>query len=145
MEDEYEEVVEESLLLIEFTGNTGDDAINQENNVSMKILGVESEEPIIQMGKQLYRGEYQDSLGTELFFREVEGEHSTDTLFDTKMKTKLEYCGKTSKKILIHRAFVENRESNSTASAGGMSLPNVDVMIASDSAPPAPSQVVDEN
>lgn len=145
MEDEYEEVVEESLLLIEFTGNTGDDAINQENNVSMKILGVESEEPIIQMGKQLYRGEYQDSLGTELFFREVEGEHSTDTLFDTKMKTKLEYCGKTSKKILIHRAFVENRESNSIASAGGMSLPNVDVMIASDSAPPAPSQVVDEN
>lgn len=144
MEDEYEETVEESLLLIEFTGNTGDDAINQENNVSMKILGVESEEPIIQIGKQLYRGEYQDSLGTELFFREVEGEHSTDTLFDTKMKKKLEYCGKTNKKILIHRAFVENRESNA-ASVDEMSLPNPDVIIASDSASPAPSQVVDEN
>jgi len=100
MDDEYEDIVEESLVLVEFAGNTGDDALNQDNNVSMKILGVESEQPIIQMGKQLYRGEYQDTLGTELFFREVEGDHTSDSLFDTKLDTKLVYCGKANKKLL---------------------------------------------
>lgn len=120
MSDEYEEIVEESLLLIEFAGNTGDDALNQDNNVSIKILGVESEQPIIQMGKQLYRGEYQDTLGTELFFREVPGDHTSDSLFDSKLDSKLEYCGKTNKKIVVHRAFVEAREENAE------SLPNDD-------------------
>jgi len=118
MDDEYEDIVEESLVLVEFAGNTGDDALNQDNNVSMKILGVESEQPIIQMGKQLYRGEYQDTLGTELFFREVEGDHTSDSLFDTKLDTKLVYCGKANKKIVVHRAFVEAREENAE------SLPN---------------------
>jgi len=116
-DDEYEETVEEELVLVEFAGNTGSDALNQEK-ISFKILGIEKEEPIIQIGNQLYQGQYYETLGTELFFDEVEAGPPSDTLFDSKLRQRLEFFGKTNTKLVISRAFakpVTNSESSEVA------------------------------
>ena len=94
---------------MEFAGNTGSDALNQEN-VSFHVLGIETDQPIIQIGNQLYHGKYLDTLGTELFFTEREGETPTDTLFDCKLDKKLVFFGKTNLKLVISRAFTRPSE-----------------------------------
>jgi general transcription factor 3C polypeptide 6 len=111
MESEYEETVEEQYILVEFAGNTGSDALNQEN-VSIKVLGMETDEPIIKIGNQLYEGKYYDTIGTELFFTEAEGEPPSDTLFDTKLEKKLEFYGKTNTKLVVSRAFAKPLENS---------------------------------
>lgn len=115
MTDEYEETIEEEYVLVEFAGNTGSDALNQEN-ISIKILGIEKDKPIIQIGNQLYQGKYYDAVGTEMFFLEVEAGPPSDTLFDTKLTQRLEYYGKTNTKLVVSRAFARPVKSNSNSS-----------------------------
>ncbi len=113
MDFEDEETVEERYILVEFAGNTGSDALNQES-MSIRVLGVETEEPIIKIGNQLYEGKYYDTIGTELFFTEAEGEPPSDTLFDAKLEKKLEFYGKTNTKLVVSRAFAKPLAKNST-------------------------------
>ena len=115
MENEYEETIEEQYILVEFAGNTGSDALNQEN-VSIKVLGMETDQPIIKIGNQLYEGKYYDTIGTELFFTEAEGEPPSDTLFDTKLEKKLEFYGKTNTKLVVSRAFSKPLEKSKKSS-----------------------------
>lgn len=104
-----EETIEESYILVEFAGNTGSDALNQEN-VSIAVLGIETDQPIITIGNQLYEGKFYDTIGTELFFTEVDGGQPSDTLFDTKLEKKLEFYGKTNTKLVVSRAFAKPSE-----------------------------------
>lgn len=113
MDCNSEETVEERYILVEFAGNTGSDALNQEN-MSIKVLGVETEKPIIKIGNQLYEGKYYDTIGTELFFTEAEGEPPSDTLFDAKLEKKLEFYGKTNTKLVVSRAFAKLLAKNPT-------------------------------
>lgn len=106
MADDFIETAEEQFVLVEFAGNTGSDALNQEN-VSMRVLGIETEQPIIQIGNQLYHGKYYDTIGTELFFNEIEAEPPSDPLFSVKLDKKLQLYGKTNTKLVISRAFAK--------------------------------------
>ncbi|KAI9564494.1 hypothetical protein GHT06_008233 [Daphnia sinensis] len=124
VESENEETVEEQYILVEFAGNTGSDALNQEN-VSIKVLGMETDEPIIKIGNQLYEGKYYDTIGTELFFTEAEGEPPSDTLFDNKLEKKLEFYGKTNTKLVVSRAFAKPLEKS--RNSGDLHLPNQSV------------------
>nr|SVE71144.1 EOG090X08VB [Daphnia similis] len=124
VESENEETVEEQFILVEFAGNTGSDALNQEN-VSIKVLGMETDEPIIKIGNQLYEGKYYDTIGTELFFTEAEGEPPSDTLFDNKLEKKLEFYGKTNTKLVVSRAFAKPLEKS--RNSVDLHLPNQSV------------------
>jgi hypothetical protein len=73
---------------------------------------METDEPIIKIGNQLYEGKYYDTIGTELFFTEAEGEPPSDTLFDTKLEKKLEFYGKTNTKLVVSRAFAKPLEQS---------------------------------
>jgi len=119
MDDYDEEIVEETHMLVEFAGNTGNDALKQDN-LSMKIIGIDSEQPLIQIGNQLYAGEYLATFGTELVFSETEGHQPTDTVFDTKLDQKLKFAAKTNKKLVIKRAFAKANNSTDDPSAVGI-------------------------
>jgi len=110
MDDYEEETTEETHILVEFAGNTGNDALKQDN-LSMKIIGIDSEQPLVQIGNQLYAGEYLETFGTELVFSETEGHQPTDTVFDTKLDQKLSFTAKTNKKLVIKRAFAKSTNS----------------------------------
>ena len=110
-------------MLVEFAGNTGSDALNQEN-ISIKILGIEKDKPIIQIGNQLYEGKYYESLGTEMFVREVEAGPPSDTLFDVKLKQKLEFYGKATTKLVVSRAFVRPVNISNPSEVADQALPN---------------------
>ena len=112
VEDEYEETVEEMCLLMEFAGNTGDDALKQDN-LTLKVIGIDSDQPLVQIGNLLYAGEYCDTFGTELIFSEVENNCQVDPVFENKLDHKLVYLDKTNKKLVIKRAFA------TVKSAGG--------------------------
>lgn len=109
--DEEEEIIEETYVLVEFAGNIGNDALKQDN-LSMKVIGIDSDQPLVQIGNQLYAGEYSETFGTELMFSETEGHQPADTVFDTKLDQKLNYTAKTNKKLVIKRAFAKANSSN---------------------------------
>lgn len=107
MEAQLEETVEETQhLLVEFAGNTGSDALNQEN-FSISILGIDSDRPIITIGNQLYEGKFCDTIGTELYFTESDGGQPSDAFFDNKLDKKLEFLSKTNTKLVVSRAFAK--------------------------------------
>jgi len=108
--DDEEEIVEETHVLVEFAGNTGNDALKQDN-LSMKIIGIDTEQPLVQIGNQLYAGEYTETFGTELVFSETEGHQPADTVFDTKLDQKLKFTAKTNKKLVIKRGFAKAKNS----------------------------------
>ena len=128
MESEWEETVEEQCILVEFAGNTGSDALNQDK-ISINVLGMETDKPIIKIGRHLYEGKYYDTIGTELFFTEAQGEPPSDTLFDTKLEKKLEFYGKTNTKLVISRTFAKPREKSKNSA----DIPLPDEKIVSDS------------
>ena len=85
----------------------------------MKIIGIGSDQPIVQIGNQLYAGEYVETFGTELVFSEIEGHQPTDAVFDTKLDQKLSFAAKTNKKLVIKRAFAKAINSTNDSSAAG--------------------------
>lgn len=112
-------LTEEMYVLVEFAGNMGDDALKQEN-VSIKITGIDSDQPLVQIGNQLYAGEFSETFGTELIFTEVDNTKPVDPVFETKLEKRLAYVAKTSKKLVIKRAFATQKtptESNEAAAA----------------------------
>ncbi|XP_059480319.1 uncharacterized protein LOC132199537 [Neocloeon triangulifer] len=57
------------LLLVQFSGVGIDEVINSEPPPPFKIIGLEKNEPIIQIGPQFYAGKVENSPGTNLFFK----------------------------------------------------------------------------
>lgn len=112
MEEDWsdEEEAAETYLVVEFAGNTGEDALKQED-LSMKIIGMEAEQPLVQIGNQLYAGEYTETFGTELIFTEEECRRPIDPVFETRLDTQLSFAAKTTKKLVIKRAFATAKKA----------------------------------
>jgi len=97
-------LTEEMYVLVEFAGNMGDDALKQEN-ASVRITGIDTGQPLVQIGNQLYAGEFSETFGTELIFTEVDNNDAVDPVFETQLEKRLAYVAKTAKKLVIKRAF----------------------------------------
>ena len=120
---------EEKLVLIQFTDL---DEANYCQQFSQKLdyINLDSKNPIIQIGNRLYNGEYVNNIGTYLFFRESTSSSSSSSttahvangnqneLIDNNSKesssskaASYNYEGKTFKKLILTRLFVEEKEN----------------------------------
>ena len=117
---------DETFVLLEFT-DLDDANYCQEFNSKFKTLQISSKNPIIQIGNRFYSGEYTNSIGTYLFFDEnklptaspsaqvSEQHHKEATSSETTNQTNstansnnnYSYLGKSFKKLLLTRLFVE--------------------------------------
>lgn len=105
-EEEEEEIEEaEQFVLVELSGIIDSDFLSKCEN-KCKILGIDTERPILQVDSYVFAGEYEDTLGTCVIFEEgverVEPE-GTD-------KTVLKYKCHTMKKLSMTRTLLTEKK-----------------------------------
>lgn len=102
-EEEEEEV--EQLVLVELSGIIDSDLLLKCEN-KCKILGIDTERPILQVDSYVFAGEYEDTLGTCVIFEE-NVEH-VDT--EGNNKTVLKYKCHTMKKLSMTRTLLTEKK-----------------------------------
>ena len=92
-------------------GEAGDTG---EERSQFQLTGLETQEPILQIGRQVFAGTYSDSADTSVFFRCTAAEESTeDEVFSrvlSGLSAKLEW--KTKKKLTFKRVFLKPVDHN---------------------------------
>lgn len=103
---------EESLVLLQFT-DLDDANYSQQFSSQLKSIDISSANPIIQIGNRLYSGEYTNNLGTYLFFEEKDKSATAAT--KTSSTNQFDYSGKSFKKLVLTRLFVEEQRSSANS------------------------------
>ncbi|XP_012737578.2 general transcription factor 3C polypeptide 6 [Fundulus heteroclitus] len=110
MDDEWEE--EEQLVVVELSGIINNDFLSKCQ--TCKILDIDSERPMMQVGQYVFAGEYDDALGTCVLFEELPKKGKA------KESPGLRYMCHTVKKLTMQRIFLtEKREGEMMAEGQG--------------------------
>ncbi|XP_018519459.1 general transcription factor 3C polypeptide 6 isoform X2 [Lates calcarifer] len=103
MEDEWEE--EEQLVVVELSGIINNDFLSKCRG-TCKILDIDSEKPMMQVGQYVFAGEYEDALGTCVLFEEGP---------QTDSGPELKYMCHTVKKLMMQRIFLTEKKEGETS------------------------------
>ncbi|KAM6937436.1 general transcription factor 3C polypeptide 6 [Xenentodon cancila] len=106
MEDDWEE--EEQLVVVELSGIINNDFLSKCKG-SCKILDIDSEKPMMQIGQFVFAGEYEDALGTCVLFEDVPQKGKANS------GTDLKYMCHTVKKLMMQRIFVTEKKEAKTS------------------------------
>ncbi|XP_075945999.1 general transcription factor 3C polypeptide 6 isoform X1 [Anarhichas minor] len=109
MEDEWEE--EEQLVVVELSGIINNDFLTKCRG-TCKILDIDSDKPMIQMGQYVFAGEYEEALGTCVLFEEAPQKGKADSV------PELKYMCHTVKKLMMQRIFLVEKKEGATGTAG---------------------------
>ncbi|XP_066277072.1 general transcription factor 3C polypeptide 6-like [Branchiostoma lanceolatum] len=101
--EEYEEVEDESLVLVELTGIIDTDFLRTGSG-QCKFVGIDSEQPVLQMDRYVFTGEYEDTVGTCVLFEEGSQDEDGDT--------QLTYMCHTAKKLAMTRSFLTSKNDD---------------------------------
>ncbi|XP_019393462.1 PREDICTED: general transcription factor 3C polypeptide 6 isoform X1 [Crocodylus porosus] len=102
--------VEEQLVMVELSGIIDSDFLEKCEN-KCKILGIDTDRPILQVDRYVFAGEYEDALGTCVVFEE-NAEH-VDA--EGNEKVQLKYKCHTMKKLNMTRTLLtEKKEEEET-------------------------------
>ncbi|XP_036440583.1 general transcription factor 3C polypeptide 6 [Colossoma macropomum] len=110
MEDEWEE--EEQLVVAELSGMIDSDVLRRCEGWA-KVVGLDSEQPVLQLGRYVFAGEYEDAVGTCVIFQEDSGDHDGTACSPT-----LRYKCHTAKKLMLQRTFLSERKEGESGSRG---------------------------
>lgn len=110
MEDEWEE--EEQLVVAELSGVIDSDVLCKRGSVC-KMVGMSSEQPMVQVGRYVFVGEYEDALGTCIIFEEQPKDRPKSSSSPV-----LKYKCHTTKKLMLHRTFLSERKEGEVSSGG---------------------------
>ncbi|KAL6106838.1 gtf3c6 [Pungitius sinensis] len=110
MEDEWEE--EEQLVVVELSGIINNDFMAKCRG-KCKILGIDSEKPMMQVGQYVFAGEYEDTLGTCVLFEETPQKGKAGSV------PALKYMCHTTKKLMMQRIFLVEKKEGTTSTESG--------------------------
>ncbi|KAL7887416.1 hypothetical protein AOLI_G00051370 [Acnodon oligacanthus] len=108
MEDEWEE--EEQLVVAELSGMIDSDVLRRCEGWA-KVVGLDSEQPVLQLGRYVFAGEYEDAVGTCVIFQEDSGDPDGPGRSPT-----LRYKCHTAKKLMLQRTFLSERKEGESGS-----------------------------
>ncbi|XP_022047645.1 general transcription factor 3C polypeptide 6 isoform X2 [Acanthochromis polyacanthus] len=107
MDDEWEE--EEQLVVVEVSGIINNDFLSKCRG-TCKILDIDSERPMMQIGQYVFAGEYEEALGTCVLFEEAPSKGIANS------GPNLKYMGHTAKKLTMQRIFLTEKREDETSS-----------------------------
>ncbi|XP_070763987.1 general transcription factor 3C polypeptide 6 [Enoplosus armatus] len=110
MEDEWEE--EEQLVVVELSGIINNDFLSKCRG-TCKILDIDSEKPMMQVGQYVFAGEYEDAFGTCVLFEEGPQKGKADS------GPELKYMCHTVKKLMMQRIFLTEKKEGETSTGSG--------------------------
>ncbi|XP_042740938.1 general transcription factor 3C polypeptide 6 isoform X2 [Lagopus leucura] len=111
-EKEDEGEVEEQLVMVELSGIIDSDFLEKCEN-KCKILGIETERPILQVDRYVFAGDYEDALGTCVFFEE-----NTEHDAEGNQKLQLKYKCHTMKKLNMTRTLLTEKKEGEESIGG---------------------------
>ncbi|XP_043944561.1 general transcription factor 3C polypeptide 6 [Protopterus annectens] len=109
-DDEWEE--EEQFVLVELSGVIDPDFLTRSDN-KCKILGIDTDQPVIQVDRHVFAGQYEDALGTCVIFEEQFNQDS-----EAEEKIQLKYKCHTAKKLKMTRTFLSEKKEGEEPSTG---------------------------
>ncbi|XP_060726191.1 general transcription factor 3C polypeptide 6 [Tachysurus vachellii] len=110
MEEEWDE--EEQLVVAEFSGVIDSDVFCKRDGVC-KIVGMSSEQPMVQVGRYVFAGEYEDAMGSCVIFKEQSKDQTNSSSSPV-----LKYKCHTTKKLMLQRTFLSERKEGDPSSGG---------------------------
>ncbi|KAJ6660242.1 hypothetical protein lerEdw1_017942 [Lerista edwardsae] len=113
--DEGEEDVQEQLVMVELSGIIDSDFLEKCEN-KCKILGIDTERPILQVDRYVFAGEYEDTLGTCVVFEENEDQVDAEG----NQKLQLKYKCHTMKKLNMTRTLLTEKKEGEENTGGGV-------------------------
>lgn len=119
-----QEEEEEALVLVELSGIIDNDFLYK-NEKCCKILGVASDEPVLQIGHYIFSGEYKNALGTLAIFEETGVEKQINTGAGKKVYKELKLKHTTDKKLVMKRAFLKEKSAETTKRSTNTALETV--------------------
>ena len=110
-EGDWEEV-EEELIHVEVSGIVQDDLKSNPSSIK-KLVGLETVEPVGQIGNLAFLGSYANCVGTSVFFRQATDTESNkkDLVFDDQPDLELKYLCKAEKKLVLRRVFLNAKKT----------------------------------
>lgn len=108
------EVEEEEEILIYMDFNTKLDDNFFANEKEFKIIGLDEERPILQLGNQVFHGEWRDTMGTHIFLEESKTSPVYDPIFSDSPDLHMQYACKTDKVLHMSRIFVNPKNEKNT-------------------------------
>uniref|UniRef100_K7G730 General transcription factor 3C polypeptide 6 n=1 Tax=Pelodiscus sinensis TaxID=13735 RepID=K7G730_PELSI len=103
-QDLTESVVEEQLVMVELSGIIDSDFLEKCEN-KCKVLGIDTERPILQVDRYVFAGEYEDTLGTFVVFEE-----NAEPDAEGNQKLQLKYKCHTMKKLNMTRTLLSEKK-----------------------------------
>lgn len=101
-EEEWEE--EEHLVVVKLQGVIDNEFLYSCDSSNCRLLGIDTDEPVLQIGNYTFLGEFKESLGTHVLFEELESNGSSES-------KQLKYRYKTTKTLEMTRAFLVEKEN----------------------------------
>ncbi|XP_055608038.1 uncharacterized protein LOC129756909 [Uranotaenia lowii] len=109
-DDPVNYVSEEVLLFVDFDNHLSRKEL-VDPNVRIKVVGIETEHPVIQINEDVYKGTYDYPLGTNVFLEEDPFEKSKiDPLYGANPDKLYKYAGQSDKMLKMKRIFVKPKE-----------------------------------
>lgn len=116
-EDEVDENIEEEEILVYMQFDTKLDSDLLQSHTPFKIIGIDSDKPVLQLGNQVFQGNWSDTIGTAVFFEENPSASSGDPVFTKNPPSTLNYHSKTQKSLVMSRIFVKPKEQDEDGAA----------------------------
>lgn len=109
------ELEEEVVVHVEVAGVLQDD-LSHHNQSQFHFVDIDSSRPLVQIGNQVFVGEYRDTIGTSVFFRLAEaGAGAADPVFGHDQPARVAATDTTNKKLVLKRVFLKPKEGGEAA------------------------------
>ncbi len=110
--DDGWETDEEQLVQVELSGFFQEDLRNNLAAGHAKFVGLDTDQPIVQLGNQIFAGKYTETVGTSVFFKASDQEEAAagDPVFSNKSSEPLEFLCQTDRKLQLKRVFLSKRD-----------------------------------
>jgi general transcription factor 3C polypeptide 6 len=107
-EDSDYETDDECLIHVSVSGILQED-LSHLTSEQFSFLDIHSDRPLVTIGNQVFVGEYQDTVGTSVFFTQSENTTARDQVFSRKPGIEVKYFNSTRKKLVLKRVFLNKK------------------------------------
>ncbi|CAB4025630.1 Hypothetical predicted protein [Paramuricea clavata] len=112
--------MQEQLVAVHLSGIIDMDYLKKCDATNCKVLGIDTDEPAMQIDRMIFNGNYSESIGTNIIFEE----QSTE-LENGEVSKNLKYLCHTTKNLDMTRVFLKNTEDNKNTELGTSRLKNL--------------------
>ncbi|EDW09011.1 uncharacterized protein LOC6579179 [Drosophila mojavensis] len=104
-DSEYEET--EYLVYADFKNHLAPHQLKHED-AAIRIIAIESDTPMAEINGNIYKGSYDMSMGTNVFFEKDTKSAVGDPLYEPVCRQQYKYFNKSDKVINFDRVYIEN-------------------------------------